>query len=264
MKFTRILLLFALPVYLFSCRTQQKLPQYLENVSDSAAKGDVIIPELRIQKNDQLSIQISSLSTVPEKSDIIYNQPQTGAASGGSQNLALMGYQVDLNGNIEHHRLGVFHAEGLTRQELATEIKKRLTEPVELLKDPTVIIRFLNTRVTILGEVVRTGSIAIPGERLNILEAIGLAGGISDFGKKDNVRVYREVNGKREMGTINLTDKDIFESPYFNLLQNDIVIVEPTKQKRNDQEQARIIQKISFAFTLVTVAATLANIFIKN
>lgn len=263
MKFIRIFFLLALPVYLFSCRTQQKLPHYLEHVTDSAAKGDVKIPELRIQKNDQLSIQISSLSTVPDKSDVIYNQPQIGG-SAGSQNLALMGYQVDLAGNIEHHRLGVIHAEGLTRQELAAEIKKRLTEPVELLKDPTVIIRFLNTRVIILGEVIRVGPVSIPGERLTILEAIGLAGGISDFGKKDNVRVLREIDGKRETGTIDLSDKKIFESPYFNLMQNDVVIVEPTKQKRNDAEQARIIQKISFAFTLVTVAATLANIFIKN
>ena len=69
--------------------------------------------------------------------------------------LALMGYIVDLNGNIQHHRLGVFHAEGLTKDELAAEIKKRLTEPVELLTDPTVIIRYLNFRVTVLGEVGR-------------------------------------------------------------------------------------------------------------
>ena len=93
---------------------------------------------------------------------------------------------------------------------------------------------------------------------------MALAGGISDYGKKDKVRVLREVNGVREMGSISLIDKNIFESPYYYLRQNDIVIVEPTKQKRSDAEQARIIQKISFAFTLVTVAATLANIFIKN
>jgi polysaccharide export outer membrane protein len=263
MKFTRIFLLLALPVYFFSCRTQQKLPNYLENVTDSIAKGDVIIPELRFQKNDQISIQISSLSTKPEVSDIIYNQPVSTSAGGG-QNLALMGYVVDLNGNIQHHRLGVFHAEGLTKEELSTEIKKRLTEPVELLKDPTVIIRYLNFRVTVLGEVGQVGSVNIPGERLTILEAVALAGGISDFGKKENVRVVREINGKRESGIINLSEKNIFESPYYNLMQNDIVIVEPTKQKRNDAEQARISQKIAFGFTLVTVAATLANLFIKN
>jgi len=263
MKFYRILLLFALPLYLFSCRTQQKLPYYLEHVTDSTGKGAVKIPELRFQKNDQISIQISSLATL-EGADQIWNQPVSNTGGGGGQSLAMMGYIVDLNGNIQHHRLGTFHAEGLTKDELAAQIKKKLTEPVELLKDPTVTIRYMNFRVTVLGEIGGSGSISIPGERLTILEAIALAGGITDYGKKDNVKVVREIDGQRETGTINLSDDDIFQSPYYNLRQNDVLIIEPTKQKRNDAEQARIIQKISFAFTLVTVAATIANIFIKN
>ena len=261
MKFNRIFLLLALPVYLFSCRTQQKLPHYLEYVSDSTGKSEVKIPQLRFQKNDQISIQISSLST-ESKADDIFNQPLS--IGGGGQNTQLMGYIVDHNGNILHHRLGVFHAEGLTKDELADQIKKRLTEPVALLTEPTVTIRYLNFRVTILGEVGTSGFVSIPGERLTILEAVALAGGITDYGKKDNVKIVREVDGKRETGTVNLSDKNIFESPYYNLKQNDLLIVEPTKQKRNDAEQARISQKIAFGFTLVTVAATLANLFIKN
>ena len=259
MKFTRILLLLVLPVYLFSCKPQQKLPYYLENVTDSAGKGDVKIPELRIQKNDQLAIQIFSLSTEP-KADEIYNQPNVGTAGQGSEGA---GYFVDLNGNIKHHRLGVIHAEGLTKQELAAEIKKRLTVPVELLKDPTVIIRFLNFTITVLGQVGREGPIKVPGERVTILEAVGLAGGVTDYGKKNNLRIVREQDGKREIGFIDLSSKDIFESPYYHLVQNDVLIVEPTKQKMKDEDQARAASKISFAFTLVTVAATLANIFIR-
>ena len=259
MKFTRILLLLVLPVYLFSCKPQQKLPYYLENVTDSAGKGDVKIPELRIQKNDQLAIQIFSLSTEP-KADEIYNQPSVGVAGQGSEGA---GYFVDLNGNIKHHRLGVIHGEGLTKQELAAEIKKRLTEPVELLKDPTVIIRFLNFTITVLGQVGREGPIKVPGERVTILEAVGLAGGVTDYGKKNNLRIVREQDGKREIGFIDLSSKEIFESPYYHLVQNDVLIVEPTKQKMKDEDQARAASQISFVFTLVTVAATLANIFIK-
>ena len=260
MKFIRILLLFSLPFYFFSCNTQKRLPYYLENVTDSSAKGTVTIPELRIQKNDQLSIQIFSLSTKPEMSDAIYNQP---VAAAGAQAATGAGYFVDLNGNIEHHRLGVIHAEGLTKKELAAEVKKRLIEPVELLKDPTVIIRFLNFTITVLGQVGKEGPLNVPGERLTILEAVGLAGGISDYGKKNSVRILREVDGKREMGLIDLSSKDIFESPYYHLVQNDMLIVEPTRQKLQDADQARIASKISFAFTLVTVAATIANIFIR-
>src|SRR5258705_7736090 len=178
MKFLRILLLLALPVYFISCGTQHKLPNYLENVTDTTGKGEAKFPELLIQKNDQLSIQIYSLSTLPEKSDILYNLP---SASAGGQGTMTGGYLVDANGNIEIPRLGSFHAEGLTKQELAAQIKKKLTEPVELLKDPTVIIRFLNYKVTMLGQVSHEGVVNAPGERLTILEAIGLAGGITDY-----------------------------------------------------------------------------------
>ncbi len=259
MKFTRLFLLLAIPVYLFSCRTQQKLPNFLEHVTDSTEKAEVKIPDLRFQKNDLISIQISSLSLEPGVSDIIYNQPIT---PGSTTSNGSTGYLVDLKGNIHHHRLGDFHAEGLTKDELAAEVKKRLLEPVELLKDPTVIINFLNFRVTFLGEI--SGTVNIPGERLTIFEAIALKGGIGDYGKKNNVKVMREVDGKTEVGYVDLTASNVFESPYYNLRQNDLIVVEPTKQKRNDAEQARITQKISFALTLITVAATLSNIFIKN
>jgi polysaccharide export outer membrane protein len=258
MKFLRTLLLLALPVYFISCGTQHKLPNYLENVTDTTGKGDVKFPELLIQKNDQLSIQIYSLSTLPEKSDILYNLPSTNA---GGQGTMTGGYLVDANGNIEIPRLGAFHAEGLTKQELAAQIKKKLTEPVELLKDPTVIIRFLNYKVTVIGQVGHEGVMSVPGERLTILEAIGLAGGITDYGKKENVKIIRETNGKREFGIIDLSSKNVFESPYYNLMQNDMIIVEPTNQKAKQTEQALVNQKLTIALSLITTAALLYNIF---
>lgn len=233
------------------------MPYYLDMVNDSTGKGEVKVPELRIQKNDLLSIQISSLSTKPEASDAIYNQLSTAGSTAA-------GYLVDAQGNIEHHRLGVIHAEGLTKQELAVEIKKRLTVPVELLKDPTVVIRFMNFKVTVLGQVGQQGPVTVPGERLTVLEAIGLAGGITDYGKKDKVKVVREINGQRETGIIDLSSKDIFDSPYYNLVQNDLLIVGETNEKMKDAQQAKIMQRITFAFTVVTVAATLTNIFIRN
>ena len=260
MKFKRFYVFLALSLFLFSCKPVQKLPNYLEQITDSTGKGEVKIPDLKIQKNDLLSIQIYSLSLDPEKSDRPFNQPSLG----GTGETSTAGYLVDNNGDIIHHRLGLIHAEGMTKTELAAEIKKRLTVPVELLRDPTVIIRINNFKVTVLGQVGREGVLPVPGERLTVLEAIGLAGGITDFGKKSNVKVHREADGKRETGTIDLTSKELFESPYFYLRQNDVLVVDATNQKYKDAEQAKTMQKISFAFTLVTVAATLANIFIRN
>lgn len=260
MKLFRFFVLLALPLHFLSCKPVQKIPNYLENLSDTSGKGIVKIPELRIQKNDQVAIQIVSLSLNPEKSDVIYNQPGAqGQSDGGSS-----GYLVDNNGDIIHHRLGKIHAEGLTKHELAAEIKKRLTEPVELLKDPTVIVRIVNFKVTILGQVGKEGEIKAPGERLTIFEAVGLAGGITDFGKKTNLKIIREQNGIRETGYINLVSKEVFDSPYYFLAQNDMIFVEATNQKLKEAEQQRTMQKVSFAFTIVTVAATLTSIFIRN
>jgi len=260
MKFTRLFILLALPLYFLSCKPVQKIPNYLENITDTTGKGDVKTPDLKIQKNDLLSIQIISLSLAPDKSDVPYNQPAVGRTTEGGAS----GYLVDNNGDIIHHRLGAIHAEGLTKTELAAEIIKRLTMPVELLKDPTVIIRINNFKVTVLGQVGREGVLNVPGERLTILEAIGLAGGITEYGKKNNLKVHREADGKRETGSIDLTSKEVFESPYYYLRQNDVLIVESTGQRYKEAEQLKTMQKISFAFTVVTVAATIASIFIRN
>ena len=262
MKFTRIPALLFLSVYLLSCGTQQKLPGYLENVVDTTGKDEVKIPDLLIQKNDLLSIQVYSLSTRPELSDAIYNLPCAGA-SGGSNTASVCGFMVDANGNIEYPRLGLFHAEGLTKHELATQIKKRLTEPIELLTSPNVIIRFLNYKITVLGEVGNPGTINVPGERITILEAIGLSGDITDDGKKNAVKVIREVNNKREIGLIDLSSKDLFESPYYNLMQNDVILVEPSKRKIKTSEQALVQQRVGFAISIISAITVIYSI-IRN
>jgi polysaccharide biosynthesis/export protein len=261
MKFHRFLVVFCITAALFSCKPQQKVTNYLQNVNvnDTSGKKEVNVPDLVIQKGDQLSIQIYSLSLKPEKSDAPFNQLGTGATGEGTA----AGYLVDNEGNIEHHRLGTIHVEGLTKTQLAAEIKKRLTVPVELVTSPTVVIRITNFKVTMLGQVSQQGTIKIPGEKVTVLEAIGLAGGVTDFGKKTNIKILRELNGKRETGFIDLTSKDIFESPYYYLAQNDILIIEESNTKMKETEQARTMQKISFAFTLVTVAATIVTIFTR-
>jgi polysaccharide biosynthesis/export protein len=257
MKILRIVLLLVFPVYFISCGTQKKIaPYYLDKLKDTSIRGQVIIHELIIQKNDLLSIQVYSASTKPEV-DALYNLPVP--TTGGTQGAG--GFLVDAKGNIEYPRLGTIHAEGLTKQELATVIKKKLTEPVELLKDPTIIIRFQNFKITVLGNVGREGDISIPGEKVTILQAIGLAGGITEYGKKDKIKIIRETDDRREMGYVDLTSDSLFYSPYYNLVQNDLIIIAPTERKERDADQARIAQKISFALTLVTVAATLYNIF---
>lgn len=263
MKLLPSVLLLALPLYFLSCATQQKTPGYLQNMTDTTGKEIVQVPELRIQKNDLLSIQVYSASTRPEV-DALYNLPSSGAASGtgqtGATTPAANGYLVNNKGDIEYPRLGTFHAEGLTKEELAAQIQKRLTEPVELLKNPNVIIRFLNLKITVLGEVNTQGVISIPGERVTILEAVGLAGGISDFGMKNAIKVSRETDGQRQTGLVDLSSKDLFSSPYYYLRQNDVVFVEPTPKKAKAAEQDRTIQQVSLGLSIITAIALIINV----
>lgn len=262
MKITRYLFLLAFPLYLISCRTSKPMPNYLQNVRDTTY-NELQIAELRIQKNDLLGIQVYSASTKPEISDAIYNLPSpSGSSGGGAQASASSGgYLVDSKGDIEYPRIGLIHAEGLTKQQLADVIKRRINEKDSVLTNPSVIIRFQNLKITVLGEVNSQGVLTIPGEKVTILEAIGLAGGINDFGLKDQVKVIREIDGKREVGMINLSTDTLFKSPYYNLMQNDVVLVDPTRKKAKKAETDVTLQRAAFGLSLITTIALLYSIF---
>ena len=254
MKFQRFLLFLVVSFLLFSCGTQKRTPQYLQQVRDTTIKGAVKFPELKIQKNDLLSIFVYSDATEKEKFDALYNLPNTGTTPG---------FLVDAHGDIEYPGIGKIHTEGMTKLELANFIKDKLGKQQQVLTNPSVIIRWLNYKITLLGEVNKEGLVNLPGEKVNILEAIGLAGGITQYGKKDAIRIYRELDGDWQVGTIDLTSKDLFLSPYYHLMQNDIIIVDPGKAKPRPEEQVTW-QKISAVVGLVTSLAFLYTVIFRN
>jgi polysaccharide export outer membrane protein len=262
MKFIRTLALLVLPLYFISCGSQQKVPNYFNDLTDSTDLGSVVIPDLVIQKNDQLHIQVYSASTRPEVSDVLYNLPvMSGGVSGAAGSTGLSGYLVDNSGYIEYPRIGLVQAEGLTKGELANVIKRRINETDSVLTNPSVIIRFLNLKVTVVGEVNSQGIINMPGERLTLLEAVGLAGGLTAFGMKEQVKVIREINGKRQVGLVDLSDEKSFDSPFYHLQQNDVVVVDPMKIKQKKAEQDVVIRQVSFGLSVLTAFALLYNIF---
>ena len=151
-------------------------------------------------------------------------------------------------------------------QEIERIDKKKLSDQIiaklsQQLKDPGVIIRFLNFRITVLGEVGSPGVLNIPTERLSILEAIGMAGGVTEWGTIKEVKVLRANNGAVKTGFLDLTSKSIFESPYFQLQQNDVVLVDQTRYKLRQTEQQRISNQIGFATTVITTIALIFGIF---
>ncbi|MDB5207179.1 MAG: polysaccharide export protein [Flavisolibacter sp.] len=238
-----------------SCGTQGgSVTNYLEKSKDTTGTSVVQLSEPVIQKNDLLSIKVYSLSANPAI-DALYNLPeQTVAGSSTVGNTA--GFLVDNEGNIEYPRLGVFHVEGLKKAQLAQVIKKSLDT---ILKSPSVIVRFLNYRITILGEVRTPGTFTIPTEKVTILEALGIAGDITEYGNKATVKIMRETSGQASIQTVDLTSKDIFASPFYRLQQNDVVFVEQTTRKLRQQEQQSFAQQLGIATGIITAIALILN-----
>jgi polysaccharide biosynthesis/export protein len=256
----RFLLYILIGTFLFiSCRPQRAVFNYLEDVKDTSFRRSVYIAETIIQKNDLLSINITSASLDP-KIDVLYNQQimqGVGGMQGGGQ---IGGYLVDVNGDIELPRIGKIHAEGLKKGELETIIKAKLEGQ---LNQPSVMVRFMNFRITVLGEVGSPGVLNIPTERLSILEAVGMAGGVTEFGQIKNVKILRENNGIRELGVLDLTSQEIFQSPYYQLQQNDVVLVDQTRYKLRQTEQQRVTQQIGFVTGIISTVAIIVTLLTR-
>ncbi len=246
-----------------SCGTTKNLI-LMEGKFDTA-KLSVINPvEPIIRKGDILSIIV--FSDNPEATKI-YNQSLittssssiggTGGTSIGGSGPAAPGYQVDVDGEIVFQGLGKIKVEGLTKAALKDTLDARL-EP--FLKNPYYSIRFLNYKFTMMGEVGRPGIISIPGERINILEAIAMAGDLTPYARRDSVFIIRENNNKREFARLDLRKPEVMASPYFYLQQNDIVIFEPTKKKAAAADVVTA-RNITIALAFISTFTVLYSIF---
>lgn len=197
-----------------------------DTTSGSLSKAQTSF-ENPIQKNDQLWITVGGsnpLDLIPLNSA---NGVTSGAAAGTSSG-AMIGFLVEADGTIKMPYVGRVKAEGLTRIQLEnslTELFKDYT------KNPVVNVRFINYNFSVMGEVKSQGRFAMTTERTTILEAISMAGDLTDLGKRENVLVVREVDGVRSFARVNLLSKDLFSSPYYYLKTNDVIYVEAVGAK---------------------------------
>lgn len=165
-------------------------------------------------------------------------------------------YLVDTNGEIEFPVLGKLKIGGLTREETINLLKSKL-DP-DYIRDPNINIRISNYKVAILGDVRLPGLYNIPNERITILEAIGLAGDLNLSGKRHNIIVIREIDGKKIEFKVDLLSKEIFTSPVYYLQQNDVVFVEPNYAKiQSASSNSNTSLFISITSLLVTMVALL-------
>ena len=242
-------------VMLSSCINTRKA-KYFPDALDGTIATNTPIPEAVIQQNDILSITISSPNE--EASAILNTEPARGtegiatsATLGGGA-----GYLVGVDGSVQLPLLGAIKAAGLTKEELQKNIINIILEK-KLLLEPLVSIRFMNFRVTVLGEVNRPSVVSVPNEKISLLEAIGLAGDITIYGKKENVMVIREDGGRKTITRLNLNSNEIFTSPYYYLRSNDIVYVEPNKAKV--ASAGRSNQWLPILFSGLSLAAIVAD-----
>jgi polysaccharide biosynthesis/export protein len=198
----------------------------LQNVQSRIAAIDTL-PALKIQPDDILGIQVASRNT--EIIAAFQLRKEDNPASSGERALGILeGYRVDEQGFIYLPYIGQVMAAGKTVMELRQDISTRL---IAFFPDATVQVRFQNFRVTLVGEVNRPNAYIIPNERLNVIEAIGMAGDFTPYARRNSVLIIRERNQVREFARINTQDTTLFTSPHFYLKPNDIVYVEPLKAK---------------------------------
>ncbi len=215
-----------------SCSDTKKLV-YFDGVQDATLKIQEQNPVPVIQPNDLLSIIVSSLNA---EASAIFNAPNestptTNQATVYGNNTLTVGYLVNRNGDIQFPILGALHVEGMNKEQLTKYIAQQLIDK-KLLVDPIITIRHLNYRVSVLGEVTRPGIYTSPIEKFTILEALGMAGDMTMYGKKENVLLIRETsNGEKMIKRLNLNSKEILTSPFYYLRSNDVIYVEPMKDK---------------------------------
>jgi len=243
----------------WGCTTPKNIP-YFRDLPDSVdtkiAQANFVDP--KIQPDDILSVTIQTTdpqanNAVNQKLEQIGVLATSSASNAGSQQVS--GYLVDKNGEIELPLIGRVKVGGLSTFDARTLIREKAES---YLVKPNVQVRFVNFKITVMGEVNKPAAYAFQSEKVTLLEALGMAGDLTIYGKRENVLLVRNTTDGKEMIRFNLNKSDIFKSPYFYLRQNDVIYVEPNKAKiaTTDGARTRTITIAASVISLAIVALT--------
>lgn len=265
MNLCKNLLLAASVILLGACSTSKNIT-YFQDLRPGESELTLAAPvEIKIQPKDKLSILVNSqdprltnLFNLPIFTQQIGQEGNTGSSRGVS------GYTVDTDGNIDFPVLGQLHIAGMTREEVAAYIKKEL-QSHDLIKDPVVIVEYMNLSISVMGEVNRPGRYNIEKDELTILDALSQAGDLTIFGKREKVLVLRKENGKQRVYGINLcSGEHLYTSPVYYLQQNDVVYVEPNETKsRQSTVNGNNVRSTSFWISLASLLTSIAVLIAK-
>lgn len=262
----------ALGLLATSCSTPKNVT-YFQDVTDGAVINPIQQLEIKVRPKDKLAILVSTQDpALSNLFNLVQSQMRLGTNSSTTiESLEatvtdgrISYYTVDDEGDINFPVLGKIHIGGMSRFEAASYIEKKLVDS-QLVKDPVVTVEFINTAVSVLGEVKSPGRYEFNLDRISIFDAIAMAGDLKPTGMRENVVVLRETEGgKRQAYKVDLTDMaSVSASPVFNLQQNDIVYIEPNaKQKRETTASGNDLFTPSFWVTIGSLGITIATLIV--
>ncbi|RYC51413.1 sugar transporter [Flagellimonas olearia] len=243
-KKINIAYMLAMVCLVFSCTPSKDVVYFQDaNQFETLVDDDSFTSKFKV--DDLVSIHISTLDAEASAPFNLFR----GAEEGGIR-AEQVNYLVDKNGEIDFPVIGKVKIEGLSPSETKELLREKLAD---YLKDPIINIRIRNFTVTVMGAVSRPGTYPVNGEKISIMEALGLAGDITIKGRRDNVMVLRDFDGAKVYNRINLNSKEALKSPVYYLTQNDVVYVEPNKSGKT---QSNLDQRASIAVSILSVLIT--------
>lgn len=241
---------------------------YFRDIPDSIKLKTVPLAEYNtpiIQADDILDVSIQTLDAgsaplISQQNSSGYPLLGTGSSLPGMASTPgvtpkTTGYVVDKQGFVILPLIGKVSVVGQTTDQVRDNIQKKAEE---YYKEPVVNVRFANFKITVIGEVTKPSTYIMPNEKVTLLDAIGIAGDLTIFGKRENVLLIRENNGKKDFVRFNLNDSKLFASPYFYLHQGDVIYVEPNQSKvrSTDMAQVRNVSIFTSVLSVLIIVAT--------
>ncbi|RZL51206.1 MAG: sugar transporter [Pedobacter sp.] len=229
-----------------SCSPKRNLV-YFSNMTDATTLNSISQTQVTIREHDIVSVAVNSQNPESNKQFAVYRTQTTDGTAKKE------GYRVNSQGNIQLPFIGDFKIAGLTIEQAQINLTNELSRD---MKNPVVNVQLLNFRVTVIGEVNKPGAFIVDDDQINLLEALGLAGDLTAYGKRENILLIRNESGKKTINRLNLNDKNTLLSPYFSLKQNDIIYVEPDRSKAFEvSKNARTIPMIIASISAAAVVA---------
>ena len=263
MKLKHFILIATTGIFLSGCSSYKKVPYMQDPETVNAYGKEIPLYDAKIMPKDLLSITVN---TTDPQAAAPFNLTVQSPLNAGATSMytttqpTLQQYLVNNQGEIDFPVLGKLKVGGMTKNEAESMIREKL-QPY-LKETPIVTVRMANYKISVLGEVNKPGTFTVSNEKVNVLEALAMAGDMTVYGVRDNVKLIREdAQGKRQIVMLDLTKSDLVLSPYFYLQQNDILYVTPNQTKaRNSDIGNTTTVAISATSILVSIASLIATL----